>query len=96
MARSWPAWRRRPERTAAICGKPAPAYFEAVLAELRPSPDRAAMVGDDIVNDVLGAQALGLTGVLVRTGKFAPSDLERGEPDHVIDSLADLPALLRG
>ncbi len=82
--------------TAAICGKPAPAYFEAVLDELGIPPEHAAMIGDDIVNDVFGAQALGLTGVLVRTGKFAPSDLERGEPDHVIDALADLPALLRG
>jgi HAD superfamily hydrolase (TIGR01458 family) len=82
--------------TAAICGKPAPAYFEAALGEIGLTPDRAAMVGDDIVNDVLGAQALGLTGVLVRTGKFAPSDLERGEPDLVIDAFADLPALLRG
>jgi HAD superfamily hydrolase (TIGR01458 family) len=82
--------------TAAICGKPAPAYFEAALGEIGLTPDRAAMVGDDVVNDVLGAQALGLTGVLVRTGKFAPSDLERGEPDLVIDAFADLPALLRG
>ena len=82
--------------TATICGKPAAAYFEAVLGELGIAPDRALMVGDDIVNDVLGAQALGLTGVQVRTGKFAASDLERGQPDHVIDALADLPALLRG
>jgi ribonucleotide monophosphatase NagD (HAD superfamily) len=58
---------------------------------------RAAMVGDDVVNDVFGAQAAGVTGVLVRTGKFLPGDLERAEgaPDHVIDSFADLPALLR-
>ena len=44
---------------------------------------RAAMVGDDIVNDVLGAQASGMTGVLVRTGKFQAADLERddGAPD---------------
>ena len=55
------------------------------------------MVGDDIANDVFGAQAAGMTGVLVRTGKFLPGDLERtdGTPDHVIDSFADLPALLR-
>ena len=59
--------------------------------------DPAAMVGDDVVNDVLGAQAIGMTGVLVRTGKFRPADLERddGTPDHVIDSFADLPTLLR-
>jgi ribonucleotide monophosphatase NagD (HAD superfamily) len=55
------------------------------------------MVGDDVANDVFGAQAAGMTGVLVRTGKFRPADLERtdGRPDHVIDSFADLPALLR-
>jgi hypothetical protein len=35
-----------------------------------------------------------MAGVLVRTGKFRPSDLERGEPDAVVDSLADVPALL--
>jgi ribonucleotide monophosphatase NagD (HAD superfamily) len=54
-------------------------------------------VGDDVVNDVLGAQEIGMIGVLVRTGKFRPIDLERddGVPDHVIDSFAGLPTLLR-
>jgi HAD superfamily hydrolase (TIGR01458 family) len=82
---------------ATICGKPAPAYFEAALEMLGVPPTHAAMVGDDVVNDVLGAQAVGMAGVLVRTGKFRPADLERdeGAPDHVIDSFADLPALLR-
>ena len=28
------------------------------------------MVGDDVVNDVGGAQSCGLFGVLVRTGKY--------------------------
>jgi ribonucleotide monophosphatase NagD (HAD superfamily) len=55
---------------------------------------RAAMVGDDIVNDVAGAQAAGLAGVLVRTGKFQPGDLERAAPDLVVDSIADVPAML--
>ncbi len=81
--------------TAAICGKPARGYFEAALEMLGTPAGRTAMVGDDIVNDVLGAQAAGLTGVLVRTGKFAPSDLEKGAPDHVVDSLADVPDLIR-
>lgn len=82
---------------ATICGKPAPAYFEAALEMLDVPAARAAMVGDDVANDVLGAQAIGMTGVLVRTGKFRPADLERadGAPDHVIDSIADLPTLMR-
>ncbi len=82
---------------ATICGKPAPAYFEGALEMLGVPAARAAMVGDDVVNDVLGAQQIGMAGVLVRTGKFRPTDLQRdeGTPDHVIDSFADLPTLLR-
>ena len=83
-------------RRAVVCGKPAPAFFEQALRSLGVGADRAAMVGDDIVNDVLGGQAAGITGVLVRTGKFRPEDLEAAEgmPDHVLDSIADLPAFL--
>ncbi len=54
------------------------------------------MVGDDIGSDVVGAQNVGLTGVLVRTGKFRASDLNgaKGRPDHVIESIGPLPELL--
>jgi HAD superfamily hydrolase (TIGR01458 family) len=79
---------------AVVCGKPAPAYFDAALSVLGIAVASAAMVGDDVVNDVEGARAAGLTGILVRTGKFRPDDLDRGSPDHVVDSLADVPALL--
>jgi HAD superfamily hydrolase (TIGR01458 family) len=82
--------------TAAICGKPALAYFAAALELLGLPADHTLMVGDDIENDVLGAQAAGMSGVLVRTGKFQPTDLDRGRPDHVLDSVADLAALLEG
>ncbi|MFB3739401.1 MAG: TIGR01458 family HAD-type hydrolase [Candidatus Velamenicoccus archaeovorus] len=83
-------------RRAVVCGKPAAAFFGSALSTIGVEPGRAAMVGDDVVNDVLGAQAVGLHGVLVRTGKFRPEDLEAapGRPDHVIDSIADLPGLL--
>jgi HAD superfamily hydrolase (TIGR01458 family) len=83
-------------RRAVICGKPAEAFFASALSTIGVEPARAAMVGDDVVNDVLGAQAVGLTGVLVRTGKFRPDDLETAPetPDHVIGSIADLPRLL--
>lgn len=54
------------------------------------------MVGDDIGSDVRGAQAVGMTGVLVRTGKFRPEDLDGDgpAPDHVIDDIGHLPDLL--
>jgi len=81
---------------ATICGKPAPAYFDAALELLGVPAPRAAMVGDDVANDVLAAQSIGMTGVLVRTGKFRDADLRRedGAPEHVIDSFAALPSIL--
>ncbi len=44
--------------------KPHPRGFEALLEELE--PDEAWMVGDNVVADVLGAEALGIPAVLVR------------------------------
>ncbi len=79
---------------AVVCGKPAAAYFDAAVSVLGVPAEHAAMVGDDVVNDVDGGRAAGLLGILVRTGKFRETDLERGSPDRVVDSLADVPALL--
>lgn len=83
---------------AVITGKPAPAFFAAALARLGVSADEAVMVGDDIESDVLAAQRTGVTGVLVKTGKYLPETHRdaSGTPDQVIDSFADLPELLRG
>jgi len=80
-----------------VVGKPAPAFFHAAVRELGVEDGRVIMVGDDIHADVLGAQDAGISGVLVRTGKFRPSDLEGNatEPDHVLDGIGQLPDLLR-
>ena len=81
---------------ATICGKPEEAYFSAVLETLGVGADRAAMVGDDILNDVVGAKAAGLAGILVQTGKYRPGDEAKHgvEPDHVVDSIAAVPEIL--
>jgi HAD superfamily hydrolase (TIGR01458 family) len=83
-------------RPAVITGKPGREFFVAALDSLGLPADRVAMVGDDVENDVLAAQAVGIKGVLVRTGKFRPESLERASaaPDHVVDSIAGVPALL--
>jgi HAD superfamily hydrolase (TIGR01458 family) len=82
---------------AEVVGKPAAAFFASVLTRLRAPAADAVMVGDDIDVDVLAAQRAGLTGVLVRTGKYQASvhAAATTPPDHVLDSVADLPALLR-
>jgi HAD superfamily hydrolase (TIGR01458 family) len=81
---------------AEVVGKPSRAYFEAALAELGARPADAVMVGDDVESDVGGAKAIGMRGVLVRTGKFEERTLAAAHPrpDAVIDTIADLPALL--
>ncbi|MDG3009994.1 HAD-IIA family hydrolase [Rhodococcus sp. D2-41] len=77
-------------------GKPSAAGFVTAAASIGVSPHRLVMIGDDLHSDVLAAQRVGYTGVLVRTGKFRQQTLARAgvAPDHVIDSVADLPTLL--
>ncbi|CAN3126850.1 HAD-IIA family hydrolase [Mycobacterium sp. smrl_JER01] len=88
-------------RKATAVGKPAPEGFLSAAARLGVDPDEMYMVGDDLNNDVLAGQVVGMTGVLVRTGKFRQDTLDRWaadefamQPNHVIDSVADLPDLL--
>lgn len=84
--------------TAEVVGKPTAAYFEAALGEVEATPAEALMVGDDVEADIGGAKAIGMQGVLVRTGKFRPAALREADPqpDGVVDSLAELPAYLNG
>jgi HAD superfamily hydrolase (TIGR01458 family) len=82
---------------ARVVGKPDAAFFHAGVDLLGVPTEEVAMVGDDLVNDVLGAQEAGLAGILVRTGKFDQRVLDEvdGTPDLVVDSFADIPALWR-
>ena len=83
---------------AIVVGKPSPEFFRTVLAGLPAEPHAAAMVGDDVESKVGGAQAAGLAGILVRTGKYRDEALEASgiRPGAIVDSIADVPALLRG
>ena len=78
---------------ATVVGKPAATAFRLAAARAGIAVEGSVMVGDDIRNDVLAAQELGMTGVLTLTGKTSRADLARTavEPDLVVDSLADLP-----
>lgn len=78
---------------AEVVGKPAAAFFASALDALGASPAESFMIGDDIEADVLAGQRQGLTGVLVRTGKYRP-ETDTGDAEHVVDSFADVPELL--
>lgn len=75
---------------AEVVGKPSRAFFNVVLQDLGLSAENVVMIGDDIVSDVGGAQASGMRGVQVRTGKYRPSDENHPtvKPDGYVDNLA--------
>jgi len=72
--------------------KPDPAFFRAILTELRLAPGQALMVGDSFPIDVAGAVQAGLPAVwYTRQGQPSP-----GEPVHAaeIRALPELPTAL--
>jgi HAD superfamily hydrolase (TIGR01458 family) len=84
------------ETEAALIGKPNRAYFETALADMGLSAFQAAMIGDDVHTDIIGAQAVGMPTILVRTGMYS-FDAQKPlsvQPDWTIDSIAGLPDLL--
>ena len=83
--------------TAEVIGKPSPMFFQQAINDIGMHYRDLAIIGDDIETDIGGGQACGLTGILVKTGKYRADQVEKSvvRPDHVIASLAELPELLR-
>jgi HAD superfamily hydrolase (TIGR01458 family) len=96
------------QKRALVTGKPSRAFFAEGVRQLggpgassRVSPEEVAMVGDDLWNDIRGAQRAGLRGVFVRSGKHGDAELarvtaERGgrAPDAVAPSIVEIVAAL--
>jgi HAD superfamily hydrolase (TIGR01458 family) len=83
-------------KKAHVVGKPNPAFFEMGSALLDASTNELVMVGDDLINDIEGAQNTGYHAVLVQTGKYRKAIVEQSEiiPDGIITSVAALPNYL--
>ncbi len=93
------------QRRAVVAGKPARTFFAEgvrLLGRLAGEGGHlaagdVAMVGDDLWNDIRGAQRAGLRGVFVRSGKHGDAELAQAAagrnghaPDAVAPSLADI------
>jgi phospholysine phosphohistidine inorganic pyrophosphate phosphatase len=80
---------------AIVLGKPSTDFFAVALAMINCAAIETIMIGDDLIGDVLGAQEAGIQGILTKTGKFRPQDMDTGiMPDGLLDSIAELPAWL--
>lgn len=70
--------------------KPDPRVFRHTLEQLAVGSGEAWMVGDNLVNDIGGAQAVGIYGVWVdwRGGGLPESSVVK--PDRIVNSIAEL------
>lgn len=93
------------ERRALVTGKPSRTFFREAVRRLGEildpggglDPWKVAMVGDDLWNDIGGAQKAGLRGVFVRSGKHGEAELARlasetggRPPDAVAPSIVEV------
>ncbi len=82
---------------ALVMGKPSALAYQLPAQAMGLAPAQMAMVGDDPEVDLVGARAVGMQTVFVRTSAV-PGRRAVGadEFDYALDSVADLPALLKG
>ena len=69
--------------------KPSPAMIRHALTALDITPEAALMVGDRRESDIASGRAAGVTTVWLRR-----EDAGGPSPDHTIDELSELPALI--
>ena len=75
-------------------GKPSPPFFRQAMRDIALPASQLAMIGDDARNDIAPAQRLGMTGILVRSGKPV-STADEEQAQVTLDSIADLSTWMR-
>jgi ribonucleotide monophosphatase NagD (HAD superfamily) len=78
-----------------VVGKPSRHMVQAALEVLGLSLEECAMVGDRLETDMVMAKENGFLAILTLTGVSSRNDLPFAPvaPDHVIESVAELPTL---
>ncbi|MCE1188950.1 MAG: HAD hydrolase-like protein, partial [Ignavibacteria bacterium] len=83
--------------TSTLIGKPSPVYFETALQSLGYAVDNGfIMIGDDLENDIVAAQKIGGTGILVGTGKerLPLPKAQAAIPNEIVQELIDVIPIL--
>jgi HAD superfamily hydrolase (TIGR01549 family) len=77
--------------------KPDPEIFEHALRQAGAPPERCAMVGDRLDNDVVAARRHGMRGIWLLRGEapHEPTEAQLAQADAAIRTLSELPAALR-
>jgi HAD superfamily hydrolase (TIGR01458 family) len=84
-------------KQAIVVGKPTQTFFELASHSFDCKSDELVMVGDDLINDVKGAQQMGMYAIIVQTGKYRKALVDGSsiQPDGCISSIKELPKYLQ-
>jgi len=75
-----------------VVGKPERDFFNIAIDQIKIPKENLMMVGDDIVNDIEGAQLSGIRSTLVKTGKYRDDLVGKTNisPDFIINSIDEI------
>ena len=84
-------------KQAIVVGKPTQTFFELASHSFGCESEELVMVGDDLINDIKGAQQNGMYAIIVQTGKYRKAlvDGSNIQPDGCISSIKELPKYLQ-
>lgn len=85
-------------KEAILIGKPSANFFKAALEKINCNIEKGFfMMGDDIENDILAAQMIGGTGILIYTGKtkFTPDSTVSKIPNYEAHSLKEVISIIQ-
>jgi HAD superfamily hydrolase (TIGR01662 family) len=75
--------------------KPHPAIFQAALDHFKLTPPEAAMVGDTLEADILGANRMGMVSIwITRRAQVNPARGNEIKPSMTVDTLSEIPERL--
>lgn len=83
-------------KAAYTIGKPNPDFFLDSMRRIKARKEETAMVGDDIFEDIKGAQDCGLKAIFVESGSYKKDDLEKNgiRPDFSLKSIKDIQPII--
>ena len=82
-------------KTSRVLCKPSEEFFLSVIERMDLTPEEVAIVGDDLNTDISGACSIGAMSFLVKTGKYQDHEPDDNAADYVIESITQLPRMLR-
>jgi ribonucleotide monophosphatase NagD (HAD superfamily) len=88
------------DKKARVFGKPSEILFKTICANYKTKIEDLVIVGDDVEFDILIPMGYGITGILVKTGKYNEELFKtitkkyNKTPNHIIDTIKDLTKIL--